>query len=81
MTLGWVSAVKVCPACALPAMHQCLVFAGLYGSSTVREVDLVSGSVLRQQALPASDFGEGLVKFGSRYLGVTHPRTCLIAAA
>ena len=53
-------------------MHQCLVFVGLYGQSTVREVDLVSGSVLRQQALPASDFGEGLVKFGSRYLGVTH---------
>jgi len=62
-------------------MHQCLVFAGLYGQSTVREVDLVSGSVLRQQALPASDFGEGLVKFGSRYLGVTHQVTCLIAAA
>ena len=50
----------------LPAVHQCLMFAGLYGQSTVREVDLLSGSILRQQALPASDFGEGLVKFGSR---------------
>ena len=44
-----------------------LVIAGLYGQSTVRQVDLVSGTVLRQQALAASDFGEGLVKFGSRY--------------
>ncbi|DBA89734.1 hypothetical protein WJX79_003529 [Trebouxia sp. C0005] len=44
---------------------------GLYGQSTVREVDLVSGSVLRQQALPASDFGEGLVKFGSRLFQLT----------
>ncbi len=81
MTSGWVSAVKVCPAFALPAMHQCLVFAGLYGQSTVREVDLVSGGVLRQQALPASDFGEGLVKFGSRYRGVAHQVTCMIATA
>ncbi len=79
--MGWVSVVKVCPACALPAMHQCLVFAGLYGSSTVRQVDLVSGGVLRQQALPASDFGEGLVKFGSRYLCIAHQVTCMIATA
>ena len=48
------------------ALH-CLLIAGLYGQSTVRQVDLVSGTVLRQQALAASDFGEGLVKFGSRY--------------
>ena len=81
MILDWAFAVKACPACALPAMHQCLVFAGLYGQSTVREVDLVSGSVLRQQALPASDFGEGLVKFGSRYLCVAHQVTCIIASA
>ena len=48
--------------------HQFAVhlFAGLYGQSTVREVDVVSGRVLRSQALPASDFGEGLVKLGSR---------------
>lgn len=46
---------------------RCLVIAGLHGQSTVRQVDLVSGTVLRQQALAASDFGEGLVKFGSRY--------------
>ncbi|KAL3151763.1 hypothetical protein ABBQ38_012739 [Trebouxia sp. C0009 RCD-2024] len=44
---------------------------GLYGKSTVREVDALTGSVLRQQALPASDFGEGLVKFGSRLFQLT----------
>ena len=81
MARGWVSAVQVCPAFALPAVHQRLVFAGLYGQSTVREVDVVSGNVLRQQALPASDFGEGLVKFGSRYLCITDKVTCIIAAA
>lgn len=44
---------------------------GLYGQSTVRQVDVVSGTVLRQQALAASDFGEGLVKFGSRLFQLT----------
>lgn len=44
---------------------------GLYGQSTVREVDVVSGRVLRSQALPASDFGEGLVKLGSRLFQLT----------
>ncbi|HMO03107.1 MAG TPA: glutaminyl-peptide cyclotransferase [Kiritimatiellia bacterium] len=35
---------------------------GLYGQSTVRAVDLASGTVLRKHALPASVFGEGLTR-------------------
>lgn len=49
-----------------------LLCAGLYGKSTVREVDLLTGNVLRQQALPARDFGEGLAKFGSRWVPSLH---------
>lgn len=35
---------------------------GMYGKSTVRKVDLQTGEVLSQTALPQQDFGEGLVK-------------------
>lgn len=42
------------------------MFSGLYGRSTVREVDVLTGKVLREQALNRADFGEGLVRFGSR---------------
>lgn len=44
---------------------------GLYGQSTIREVDVLTGTVLRQQALPARDFGEGLTKFGNRLFQLT----------
>lgn len=37
---------------------------GLYGQSSVREVDLASGSVRRSHALPATVFGEGLTRLG-----------------
>ena len=46
--------------------NQGNAYSGLYGKSTVREVDALTGGVLRQQALPARDFGEGMTKFGSR---------------
>ena len=38
----------------------------MYGQSSVREVDLATGTVLRQKANAHSDFGEGLVKVGPR---------------
>lgn len=37
---------------------------GLYGRSSVREVDPVSGVVLRQHSLPDTVFGEGLTRHG-----------------
>lgn len=37
---------------------------GLYGQSSVRAVDLASGSVLRKHALPPTVFGEGLTRLG-----------------
>ena len=40
--------------------------AGMYGESSVREVALATGLVLREKSLAHSDFGEGLVKVGSR---------------
>ena len=55
--------------------------AGMYGQSSVREVDLATGTVLRQKAIAHSDFAEGLVKVGGRcgrlsftLMGV--PRAC-----
>lgn len=53
-------------AAAHKARQANLLCAGLYGRSTIREVDALTGKVLRQQALPARDFGEGMTKFGSR---------------
>jgi glutamine cyclotransferase len=44
---------------------------GLYGQSTIRQVDLASGKVLRSKALPKSDFGEGLTRHGDRLFQVT----------
>lgn len=35
---------------------------GLRGKSTVREVELLTGKVLRSRSLPKSDFGEGITK-------------------
>jgi glutamine cyclotransferase len=44
---------------------------GLLGQSTLREVDLDSGRVLRKQRLPAEDFGEGLALVDEQLLQLT----------
>ena len=44
---------------------------GLEGLSTVREVRLEDGAVLRRVALPSGDFGEGLVDWGRQIITLT----------
>lgn len=44
---------------------------GLYGQSTLRRVDLTSGSVLQQVELPPDVFGEGIAVVGERVLQLT----------
>jgi glutaminyl-peptide cyclotransferase len=44
---------------------------GLYGQSSLRQVDLDSGAILRQVRLPGDLFGEGLAKHGDRLIQVT----------
>lgn len=44
---------------------------GQYGSSSLREVDLPSGRVLRRVDLPPDLFGEGLARFGDELLQLT----------
>ncbi|PRW50773.1 glutamine cyclotransferase [Chlorella sorokiniana] len=44
---------------------------GLRGQSTLREVDLETGQVLRSKALPERDFGEGVTRLGDRLYQVT----------
>jgi glutaminyl-peptide cyclotransferase len=44
---------------------------GLYGRSSVREVALESGRVMRRTDLPAEDFGEGLALVGGRLIQLT----------
>jgi glutaminyl-peptide cyclotransferase len=44
---------------------------GLVGLSTLREVDLETGRVLRQVDIPAGLFGEGIVNWGDEILSVT----------
>jgi glutamine cyclotransferase len=44
---------------------------GLYGASTLREVDPASGEVLRSVALPDEHFGEGLALVGDQLLQLT----------
>ena len=46
---------------------RCAVSAGLNGQSSVREVELQTGKVLRKKMLSKLDFGEGLVKFKNRW--------------
>jgi glutamine cyclotransferase len=56
---------------------------GWYGESSLRRVDLESGSVLQQVSLPANVFGEGIAVVGDRilqltwrsHLGYVHDRT------
>lgn len=44
---------------------------GLYGSSTVRLVDLTTGVVKQSVSLPASEFGEGLASVDERLVQLT----------
>lgn len=44
---------------------------GLNGRSSVREVELATGKVLRVKSLPKDDFGEGLTRLGDRLYQVT----------
>lgn len=44
---------------------------GLYGESSLREVDPESGEVLRVRYLPAEVFGEGLARVGDRLVQLT----------
>ena len=39
--------------------------AGMYGQSSVRLVDLQTGSVIREHKMDPTDFGEGLTKLGN----------------
>lgn len=44
---------------------------GLYGHSSVREVDLQSGQVIREHDLPSQYFGEGLTNWGNTLVQLT----------
>ena len=44
---------------------------GLYGSSSLREVDPTNGSVLRSISLPNTEFGEGITVVGTEILQLT----------
>lgn len=44
---------------------------GLNGRSSLREVDLTSGTVIRQRDLPSDIFGEGLALVGERLIQLT----------
>ncbi len=44
---------------------------GLYGGSTLRQVDLESGEILALRPLPDHLFGEGLTLFGDRLIQLT----------
>jgi|TARA_B100001750_G_scaffold202953_1_gene178494 glutamine cyclotransferase len=53
--------------------HQGRLFesTGLYGNSTLREVNLSSGSVIRSVDLNASEFGEGMTFVGDEIIQLT----------
>lgn len=44
---------------------------GLYGASTLRRVDPVTGAVLASRSLPETEFAEGLAKAGDRLIQLT----------
>lgn len=44
---------------------------GLYGQSTLREVDPWTGGVLRETKLPDAHFGEGLAQVGDKLIQIT----------
>ena len=52
---------------------------GLYGRSSLREVDPQTGEVIRQVALPSSYFGEGLARVNDRLIQLTyHAETAFV---
>jgi glutamine cyclotransferase len=51
--------------------HTLLESTGLYGQSTIREVDLETGQVRRARDLPPDLFGEGLALVGDRVFQLT----------
>lgn len=52
---------------------------GLRGHSTVREVDITSGEVLRSTVLVDEDFGEGITRLGNKLYQVTWQGPKMIA--
>jgi len=44
---------------------------GLHGQSAIREVELLTGKVLRSRSLPKSDFGEGVTRLGDTLYQLT----------
>lgn len=44
---------------------------GLFGRSSIRKVRLTTGEVLQEKDLPPEYFGEGIVAWGSRLIGLT----------
>jgi len=44
---------------------------GRYGHSSLREVEIATGRVVRQQRLPPDEFGEGLALAGERWVQLT----------
>ncbi|MGL4287667.1 MAG: glutaminyl-peptide cyclotransferase [Phreatobacter sp.] len=44
---------------------------GLHGRSTIRKVEPETGRVVQMQRLPAQSFGEGIVDWGDRLIGLT----------
>lgn len=54
-------------------LHEGRLFesTGTYGGSSLREVDLETGEVLRLHALPEELFGEGLARIGDRLVQIT----------
>ncbi len=53
------------------ANHQLYESTGLYGQSTVRQVDLSTGNTVRSQKLSPSAFGEGLAVLNSKIYQLT----------
>lgn len=52
---------------------------GLYGRSSLRQVDLLTGVVFRRLDLPANQFGEGLTRVANRLVQLTwHEHVALI---
>ena len=54
------------PKSYLEGLNLTKYLAGMNGESEVREVDLLTGRVLRSRALPGEDFGEGIAKKDGR---------------
>jgi hypothetical protein len=55
----------------------CLVLTGMYGQSSVRLVDMKTGSVIREHKMADSDFGEGLTKLGDTCVHRPNFHSCL----